>query len=171
MRSVIGDAARLRRSGAPTSSETPSSSGTSGRPDTPRGLPSRRTLLVLLATVVVASLVFALRGSSDNGSPPLATSCTTPAAVVGAVNGSSSLRYSITGPAEGTYVVAIDAATARVHGDGVDLTPASATAVAIKKNLKDCKANGALPSAEGGAHELVIFRDGKVVARAKIPAQ
>jgi hypothetical protein len=163
MRTAIGDATRLRRPGTSGSSETP------GISETPRGLPSRRTLLVLLAIAVVAGLVVALRGSSEAGSPPLATSCTTPGAVVGLVNGSSSLRYSVTGPAEGTYVVTIDAATARVHGDGVDLTPASATAVAIRKNLKDCKGNGALPSSEGGGHELVVFRDGNVVARAKVP--
>jgi hypothetical protein len=169
MRRAIGEATRLHRSGTPSSPGAPSTSETPNSPETPRGLPSRRTLLVVLAILVVAGVVFALRGSSNDDSPPLATSCTTPAAVVGSVNGSSSLRYSITGPAEGTYVVTIDAATARVHGDGVDVTPASATAVAIKENLKDCKGNGALPSAEGGSHELVVFRDGKVVARAKIP--
>jgi hypothetical protein len=124
---------------------------------------------VLLAILVAAGIVFSLTGGGGTDSPPLATSCTTPAVAVGSVNNSNNLRYSITGPAAATYVVTIDAATARIKGDGVDLTPPSATAVAIKENLKNCKGNGALPSAEGSGHELVIFRDGKVVARAKIP--
>jgi hypothetical protein len=133
-----------------------------------RGLPSKRTLIVLVVIGVVAGFVFS-RGGTSSSSPPLATSCVTPAARVGDVNGSSALRYSITGPAAGTYVVTLDAATVRVHGDSVDLTPGGATAVAIKKGLKDCKGDGALPSGEGGGHDLVLFRDGKLIARAKIP--
>jgi hypothetical protein len=123
---------------------------------------------VLLIVIVVGGIVFSFGGTS-NSSPRLATSCTTPAAAVGDVNGSSDLRYSITGPASGTYIVAIDAVAAKVVGDGVDLTPKSATAVAIKKGLKDCKGDGALPSDVGTGHQLVILRDGKLVARAKIP--
>ena len=123
---------------------------------------------MLLIVGVVGGIVFSF-GGAGNSSPALATSCTTPAVAVGDVNGSRDLRYSITGPAEGTYVVTIDAATARVHGDSVDLTPSGATAVAIKKGLTGCTGNGALPSDVGSGHELVIFRDGKLAARAQIP--
>jgi hypothetical protein len=161
MRRSIGDAARLRPTAPPASGAPPS-------PTARRGLPSRRTLIVLLIIVVVGGFAFT-RGGTSASSPPLATSCITPAVAVGTVNDSNSPRYSITGPADGTYVITIDAATAKVHGDGVDLTPAGATAVAIKKGLKDCKGDGALPSAEGSGHELVIFRDGILVARTKIP--
>jgi hypothetical protein len=167
MRRSIGDAARLRPAAPPASGVPPDPGAPSG-PAAPRGLPSRRTLIVLLIIVVVAGFAFS-RGGTSASSPPLATSCITPAVAVGNVNGSNSPRYSVTGPADGTYVVTIDAATAKLHGDGVDLTPAGATAVAIKKGLKDCKGDGALPSAEGSGHELVIFRDGSPVARTKIP--
>jgi hypothetical protein len=167
MRSAIGDATRLRRPDPTRDSESAEQETALAGP---RGLPSRRTMLVLLLIVVIAGVIFALiGGGDDNNSPPLATSCTTPAVAIGAQHNSDNLRYSITGPAAGTYVVAIDAATARVRGDGVDLTPAGATAIAIKQNLKDCKGNGALPSAGVAGHELAIFRDGKIVARAKIP--
>ena len=148
-RRAIGEAARLGRSG------------------NSRGLPSRRTLIVLLIVIVVGGIVLSLDGTSSN-SPRLATSCITPAAAVADVNGSSDPRYSITGPASGTYLVTIDAVTAKVVGDGVDLTPKNATAVAIKKGLEGCKGDGALPSDVGPGHQLVIFRDGKPVARAKI---
>lgn len=168
-RRAIGEATRLRRPESEHDHESAGGTETVPGLASPRGLPSRRTLLVLLAILAIAVVVVALvGGGSDENSPPLATNCATPAVVVATVGNSSALRYSITGPAEGTYVITIDAATAKVHGDAVELTPASATAVAIKQNLKDCKGDGALPSNEGPGHKLVIFRDGKVVARATI---
>jgi hypothetical protein len=172
MRRSIGDAVRLRpgssASGEPRASESSQVDGKPPDPGRPRGLPSRRTIIVLLILVVAAGFIFS-RGGTSRSSPALATSCSTPSVAVGDVNGSNALRYSITGPAAGTYVVTIDAATAVVRGDSVDLTPKGATAVAIKKGLKDCKGDGALPSAEGAGHQLVIFLDGKSVARAKLP--
>jgi hypothetical protein len=172
VRRAISDAARLRpgsrASGEPRASESSRVGGEPHDPGRPRGLPSRRTLIVLLIVIVAAGFIIS-RGGTSSSSPALATSCTTPAVAAGDVNGSNSLRYSITGPAAGTYVIAIDAATATVHGDGVDLTPKSSTAVAIKKGLKDCKGDGALPSTEGAGHQLVIFRDGKNVARTQLP--
>jgi hypothetical protein len=135
---------------------------------TRRAFASRRSLIVILVVVVVIGGVVLHFGHHGSSSPALAANCTTPAAAVGDEN--SSLRYSITGPAQGTYVVTIDAATAVVNGNGVDLTPTSATAIAIKNGLKGCQGDGALPSGEGPGHQLVIFRDGRLVARATIPA-
>jgi hypothetical protein len=134
-----------------------------------RGMPSRRALLVLLVTgVVLAGVLLAVR-TPDPNAPPLTASCTTPAAAVKTFgDAGTSHTYAITGPANATYIVTVDATTAVVRGSTADVTPPGAIAVSIRVGLKDCKGNGTLPPLSDGSHELVVFRDGERVATAKI---
>ena len=57
--------------------------------------------------------------------PPLATNCRTPAIALSAAStgDGTDIEYSITGPQTGTYLLAVDAATATVRGAGADVTP------------------------------------------------
>ncbi len=129
------------------------------------GMPSRRVLLILLLAGVGFTLVVALNRDKPDG-PALATSCTTPAVAVKnvATSGGSDFRYAITGPDAGVYVVAVDAKSARVKGDGVNVTPTGAVAVAISKGLPKCRDAGTLPTLSDGRHEVQLFHDGLVVA-------
>jgi hypothetical protein len=133
-------------------------------------MPSRKTLLVLLAGGIVLAVLLALNAPTTRKGPPLATSCTTPAmALSSQVTGDgSNLEYSITGPPSGTYVVAVDAETVTVEGDGVTATPKGAFATTARRGLKGCAANGSLPTLSAGPHEVVLFRDGQAVARARL---
>jgi hypothetical protein len=96
--------------------------------------------------------------------PTLATNCRTPAMAVGKPARNGSLPYSITGPAAGTYVVAVDAETVRVEGDSAVATPAAARAVAIHRGLSRCAAHGIAPALPPGGHAVELFRDGVRVA-------
>lgn len=135
------------------------------------GLPSRRVLIGLLATAVAFTLLVALHRPSVPGTA-LTTSCTTPAIALAAAptGGGTNVRYAITGPPAGTYVVAVDAFTARVQGDGAVVTPARAVAVTVRRGLHGCAADGTLPALASGPHQVVLFRDGALVARAAAPS-
>jgi hypothetical protein len=123
----------------------------------------------LLACIVVLAVALTLHHSSRSG-PGLATSCTTPAIALSsaATNGGNGISYSITGPQTGTYVVAVDAATVSVKGDGVIATPKGAFGASIRQGLKGCSASGTLPTLAAGPHAVVLFRDGQEVARASL---
>jgi hypothetical protein len=115
------------------------------------------------------ALLVALHKSSTSG-PPLTTSCTTPAiALNSATTGDgTSLAYSITGPKTGTYVIAVDATTVTIKGSAAEVTPSGGAAVAIHQGLGSCTAHGNLPDLPSGAHEVELFRDGSVVAKAAL---
>ena len=65
-------------------------------------------------------------------------------------------------------MVAVDAATVTVHGAGADVTPARAIAVAIHRGLGSCKAQRHAARPRRGPHEVELFRDGTVVAKAAL---
>jgi len=134
-------------------------------------MPSRRVLIALLVGGVGLSLLVALNRPATKG-PALAKSCNTPAVALESVTtgGGSSLRYAITGPSTGTYILTVDAKTARVQGDGAAVTPARAIAVAVRGDLKGCTADGTLPTLPAGAREVELFRDGHRVASARLPS-
>jgi hypothetical protein len=131
--------------------------------------PTHRVLIALLVLGVGLTLLVALHRPAAKG-PAVATSCTIPAIVLGPVGTGSrdSISYAITGPSTGTYVVAVDASSVRVRGDGADVTPAGAIAITIHQGLSGCAANGTLPTLQAGAHDLELFRDGRVVAHARL---
>jgi hypothetical protein len=107
---------------------------------------------------------------SGRSGPTLATSCTTPGIALSSVTtgGGNAISYAITGPAEGTYVVAVDATTVTVQGDGVIATPKGAFGASIHQGLKGCAANGTLPTLATGPHTVLLFRDGQEVSRASL---
>jgi hypothetical protein len=100
----------------------------------------------------------------------LTTSCTTPAIALSSTStgGGNGISYSITGPASGTYVVAVDAAAVTVQGDGVVATPKGAFGASIHQGLNGCRATGTLPTLAIGPHSVVLFRDGQETARAAL---
>ncbi len=127
-------------------------------------------MLVLLVMGIVLGGVLIAVPRPDTNAPALTTSCTNPAAAVKALgDNNDTVTYAVTGPADGTYVVTIDAKTAVARGSGADVTPSGAIAVSVRKGLKSCKTTGTLPPLPNGPHELVVFRDATVVARAGIP--
>lgn len=113
-------------------------------------------------------LVLALDSPASKG-PPLATSCESPAIALGKPAAGGTVPYSITGPATGAYVVAVDAVTARVQGNGAVVTPKQAVAVAIHRGLHGCAAHGTAPPPPPGSQEMELFRDGVRVAQQKLP--
>jgi hypothetical protein len=133
------------------------------------GVPTRKVIVVLLTMGALLALLVALNKNTTHG-PPLATNCRTPAIALSspATGDGTDITYSITGPQAGTYLVAVDAATATVHGSGADVTPPKAIAVAIHRGLGSCKAHGTLPSLTEGSHQVELFRDGTVVAKAAL---
>jgi hypothetical protein len=133
------------------------------------GIASRRALIALVVAGVGLALLIALHRPAAKG-PPLAKSCTTPAIALGSVATSSGtgVSYAITGPSPGTYVVTADASSVRVRGDGADVTPAGAIAITIHQGLPGCAANGTLPTLPAGPHDVELFRNGRVVAHARL---
>ncbi len=133
------------------------------------GIPSRRVIAALVAFGALLTLLLALHTSTVTG-PPLAKSCTTPAIALssGSTGDGTGIDYSITGPKSGRYVIAVDAATVAVRGSTADVTPGNAVAVAIHAGLGSCTAHGTLPDLTSGSHEVELFRDGVVVARAAL---
>ncbi|HEX4428237.1 MAG TPA: hypothetical protein VHZ96_03095 [Frankiaceae bacterium] len=133
------------------------------------GIPSRKVITVLVAFGALFTLLFALHSSTTTG-PPLAKSCTTPAIALSATStgDGTGIDYSITGPTSGTYVIAVDAATVAVKGSAADVTPRNAVAVSIHQGLSSCAAHGTLPDLTSGAHEVELFRDGTVAAKAAL---
>jgi len=65
-------------------------------------------------------------------------------------------------------VIAVDATSVILHGDGATVTPSGAVAVAVDKGLSGCKDAGTLPTLTSGTHEVQLFRDGKVAATARL---
>lgn len=118
---------------------------------------------------MVAGAALTLHHSGRKG-PALATSCTTPAIALSsaATGGGNGISYAITGPADGTYIVAVDATTVTVRGDGVVATPKGAFGASIHQGLKGCAANGTLPTLAAGPHTVLLFKDGQEVARASL---
>jgi hypothetical protein len=133
------------------------------------GVPTRKVVAVLLTMGALLALLVALNKNTAHG-PPLATNCRTPAIALSSTTtgDGTDITYSITGPRTGTYLVAVDAATATVRGAGADVTPAKAIAVAIHRGLGSCKGHGTLPSLAAGSHQVELFRDGTVVAKAQL---
>ncbi len=135
------------------------------------GMPSRRVLIGLLVAGVGLTLLVTL--NQPVAKPlGLAKSCTTPAVALSSVTtgAGSSVRYAVTGPAAGTYIITVDAKTARVQGDGAVVTPTGAVAVAVHQGLKGCLAGGTVPSTVStDAQEVELFRDGRQVAAKKLP--
>jgi hypothetical protein len=133
------------------------------------GIPSRKVITVLVTMGALLALLVALNRNTAHG-PPLATNCQTPAIALSSTStgDGTDIAYSITGPQTGTYVVAVDAATVSVRGAGADVTPAAAIAVSIHRGLGSCKAHGTLPSVAEGSHQVELFRDGTVVAKAQL---
>jgi hypothetical protein len=119
--------------------------------------------------VVLLILVIALHTTPSKG-PPLATSCTTPAIALGSATTGSGrgIGYAITGPKVGTYLITVDASAATVHGDSATVTPHGAIAIALHDGLKTCAAHGILPALGSGAHQVQLFRDGTIVAKADL---
>jgi hypothetical protein len=132
-------------------------------------MPSRRVIAVLVALGALLTLLLALHKSTATG-PPLTKSCTTPAIALSApaTGDGTGIEYSITGPKTGRYVIAVDAATVAVHGSAADVTPGKAVAVAIHSGLGSCSAHGTLPDLTSGTHDVELFRDGTVVAKAAL---
>ncbi len=126
-------------------------------------------IATLVAFGALLTLLLALHTSTATG-PPLAKSCTTPAIALSAnsTGDGTGIDYSITGPKSGLYVITVDAATVAVHGSAADVTPGNAVAVAIHAGLAGCTAHGTLPALTSGSHEVELFRDGIVVARAAL---
>lgn len=126
-------------------------------------------MLILLVCAAVLGVALTLRHSGRSG-PALTTSCTTPAIALSSTStgGGNGVSYSITGPSNGTYVVAVDAATVTVRGDGVVATPKGAFGASIHQGLKGCAASGTLPTLATGPHTVLLFRDGQEVARAAL---
>ncbi len=132
------------------------------------GRPSRRALIILTVVVAAVIAIVSLRHEPSRA-PELLRSCTTPAIAVSEPAGGGPVgQFAITGPAAGTYVVAVDAKTVTVHGDSADATPAGAVAVAIRRGLSGCASSGPLPDVSPGAHEVQLFRDGDLVAQTRL---
>jgi hypothetical protein len=129
--------------------------------------PSGKALIALAAVIVGFVVLLAVTRPSLKG-PPLATSCRTPAIALGKPAPNGSVPYSITGPAAGTYVVAVDAETVHVQGDSAVVTPAAAHAVAIRRGLSRCAAHGTAPRLPAGGHAVELFRDGVRVAEVHV---
>jgi hypothetical protein len=133
------------------------------------GVHSRRTVISLVVIVVVLVLALTLHGSSSG--PSLATSCTTPAVAVSSASTGTGrgIEYAITGPKTGTYVVAVDVSSVSVQGNNVGVTsPHAGFAVALHRGLPSCAADATLPALSPGSHEVELFRDGVVVAKAAL---
>jgi hypothetical protein len=119
--------------------------------------------------VIFVALLATLHNKSSNG-PSLTRSCTTPAIALGSTTTGTgrNIGYTITGPATGTYVITVDADTATAHGRTADVTPSGAIAVAIHQGLDSCAAGGTLPDLASGPHQVELFRDGAIVAKAAL---
>ena len=132
-------------------------------------MPTGKALLVLLIAGIVVAIVIALHHPAKKG-PPLAKSCTAAGIALSTaeVGNGNNIDYSITGPATGTYVLGVDATAITVHGDGVTATPKAAFGAAIWRGLKGCTASGTLPTLPAGGHDVVLFRDGRAVAHARL---
>lgn len=136
---------------------------TEGKPHL--GLPSGKALIALVAGGILLAVVIALRSPSKSG-PALARSCATTAIALSskATGSGRGIDYAITGPQSGIYVVAVDAQTVTIRGDGVVATPSGAFGAAIRQGLKGCSASGTLPDLAPGPHTVVLFRDGQLAA-------
>ena len=133
------------------------------------GIPSRRVIGVLVTLGALLVLLVALHNNTTSG-PALPTSCTTPAVALSSTTtgDGTGIEYTVTGPKLGTYVIAVDAATVTVKGSAADVTPKSAVAVSIHRGLGSCTAHGTLPDLSSGTHDVQLFRDGTVVAKAPL---
>jgi hypothetical protein len=135
-----------------------------------KGIPSRRVIGVLVTLGALVVLLLALHHDNPTSGPALPTSCTTPAVALSrtTTGDGTGIEYTVTGPKTGTYVIAVDAATVTVKGSSADLTPSNAVAVSIHNGLGSCTAHGTLPDLTSGAHDVELFRDGTVVAKAAL---
>jgi hypothetical protein len=126
-------------------------------------------IAVFVVLGALLTLLLALHKSTTTG-PPLARNCATPAIALSSsrAGDGTGIEYSITGPKAGVYVIAVDASSVTVKGSGADVTPANAVAVAIHNGLGSCTAQGTLPDLTSGAHDVELFRDGIVVAKATL---
>jgi hypothetical protein len=126
-------------------------------------------IAVFVVLGALLTLLLALHKSTTTG-PSLTKSCTTPAIALSSssTGDGTGIEYSITGPKTGTYVIAVDAATVAVHASTADVTPGNAVAVAIHNGLGSCTAHGTLPDLTSGTHDVELFRDGSVVAKAAL---
>jgi hypothetical protein len=129
---------------------------------------SRKTVVAVAVIVIALILVVVLRQSSSG--PPLPTNCSAPAIALGTSSTGSGrgIEYAITGPRTGTYVVAVDAASVVVQGRNVTVTPKAGFAVAIHEGLSSCKGHGTLPTLAAGPHQVELFRDGALAAKAAL---
>ena len=114
-------------------------------------------------------VVIALRNDSSSG-PALAKSCTTPAVALSSSSTGSGrgIDYAITGPASGEYVITVDATSVTVQGDKVTVSPQAGFAVAARRGLPKCGASGTLPKLSAGPHQVQLFRDGALAAKATL---
>jgi multisubunit Na+/H+ antiporter MnhF subunit len=131
-------------------------------------LDSKRTVVAIAVIVIALVLVFALHQSSSG--PSLTTSCSTPAIALDSSSTGTGrgIDYAITGPKTGTYVIAVDATSVAVHGSTVTISPRQGFAVAVHQGLGSCKAHGTLPTLTSGAHQVELFRDGMLTAKAAL---
>ena len=132
-------------------------------------IPTRRVIATLVVVGALLVVVLALHTPTTRG-PALAKSCTRPAIALSAssTGDGTGIQYAITGPRTGTYVVAVDATTATVKGSSADVTPKNGFAVAIHDGLSSCTAHNTLPALTSGSHDVELFRDGTVVAKATL---
>lgn len=121
--------------------------------------------MIFLAVV----LVIALRHNSPSG-PAIAKSCTTPAVALSSSSTGSGrgIDYAITGPTAGQYVITVDATSVSVRGENVSVSPRGAIAIAVHQGLPKCGASGTLPTLPDGPHQVELFRDGTLAAKAEL---
>ncbi len=135
-------------------------------------MPSSKALVALVVGAILLAVIIALHSPSTSGLAlaKRAEACTTTAIALSSTSTGSgkAIAYAITGPKAGTYVVAVDADAVTIRGDGVVATPSGAFGVAILKGLKTCSYSGTLPDLADGPHTVVLFRDGQLVANARL---
>jgi hypothetical protein len=119
---------------------------------------------------IVLVLIISLTKQDAGKGPTLTTSCTTPAIALstGSTGNGTNLEYAITGPASGTYVLAVDATSVLVEGKGITTSPQGSFGVSLRQGLKGCAAHSHLPNLPDGPHVLTLFRDGHAVALARL---
>jgi hypothetical protein len=116
----------------------------------------------LLAVVVVVLAVLAVAGGRGGEEVPLAADCDTPAIGVSSslVTAGAVLRYRLTGPDDGSYVVTLDGEA--VRGDAGTTVTYTSTPAGPALRLPQCLSPTlALAAPAGdGPHELAMLRVG-----------
>jgi hypothetical protein len=141
---------------------TSNEGGLARRDRAPVPRPHRALVLTFVViTAVVLITPFLLRAPVP---PRLSTSCTTPGLALSSpvVKTQAVVRYSVTGPAESTYAVAVDATRLDPPPVGSAFPVAvGGRLLATTPRLRACKGADRFRAAlTPGEHRVVLFRDG-----------